>query len=903
MFRRFFVALSLLFITLCGSGLLLVTGNRLESTFNMLLPNDWRISLPQNVKFHSNNATFPLIHLSYQDCDLLSFSQFTLQWWKPKIITEQAVINYACFSLFSNEEKPSTGRTHWQKWLGFIPDTNIQITNLVWKNIPESAPIQLRMFLAEPSNIQFVLSQEKVSASLTHPYAKLAAEWFKHKLEATFQYQSEEKNRHQLQLTAIFHSQMLWQLESLMAKYQWQLPTPLFDNLASQQGEAILDASRQEERLQGRLQLTSAIDEKNQLTVPFYLDQHSIGIEQAYIYWKWLPEFPLNAFINAKFSSQQGIEKSLLPLDSYIRISLLSQTAKGKGNLVIHSPNGVIEHNRLHLPFQINGELKYKDIILYSAIPSELKGEFDNLTFHFLPTALLRLTGNARFLTINDLRFPLAGIRVNKYGIDGRLQAIFKGESPDFRQIVFHLDGYAKHFHAGQSFFQTQLINEPQNQWNWRFWGGSQLHSLNSQLTLSGRGHWYNDLVTLSEFSGELNQIKQNSVVIPKTELSLLAPIKFAYKNFYLDGKMRLSAPYIHFDYGGRLTQPNIDLSFNGETETLQFKGEFNANKLGPIRVFARRQLTKEESSLIGRLYWLEQPADVFQSFFPPRSQWLITQGRVKGETAFSVNTSRGLIAGGHFSLHDGAISLPNGAIEGIHFSLPYRFEYGRFLLGQKQAVDIRIDLLNLGVPMSDFRAKVQGYYPYSSRKPLRLSQLAFKLLDGSLNIEHFALPQSKVAILKLQDISLSEILKLAQYHQLQLSGKINATLPFWLNGKPCYICDGEIEQVGYSTLTFTPELLKAIQQAGYTERILAYTVHHSRLKQLNAKINLNENGVMQLRTQIHSELVENERTKIHLNYNHTENIFDLWRSINYGTQLENQLEHSIYKQIEEKSK
>ncbi|MFK5041997.1 hypothetical protein ACI3P4_14115, partial [Glaesserella parasuis] len=156
---------------------------------------------------------------------------------------------------------------------------------------------------------------------------------------------------------------------------------------------------------------------------------------------------------------------------------------------------------------------------------------------------------------------------------------------------------------------------------------------------------------------GSLEHIRKNGVFIPKLELVLNEPIKFDYEKFHLTGGVKLSASQMDFAYGGLLEKPTANLKFYGEVENLNFRGDVTANKLGPIKLFARRKLTNNASDLIGKLYWSEQPANVFQSLFPFRNQWVITNGTIKGETSFSANAARGLMAGGHFAIRNGAVS------------------------------------------------------------------------------------------------------------------------------------------------------------------------------------------------------------------------------------------------------
>lgn len=200
-----------------------------------------------------------------------------------------------------------------------------------------------------------------------------------------------------------------------------------------------------------------------------------------------------------------------MPLKTAIRISLLSQNSWGKGNIVISNSDGEITEKGLNLPLRLTGNIKHGNFILYSSVPLDFQGNFDDLSVKFLPSSLLRLTGKERYLTIEDLRFPLAGIKIDKHGIHGRLHAILRGQSPDFNNIEFHLDGQAQNFKAGAlDFFQDPKdANAVKDSWKWRIWGASILKAFNSKVNLSGRGQWHKQLVRLEELKGDLATVKQ----------------------------------------------------------------------------------------------------------------------------------------------------------------------------------------------------------------------------------------------------------------------------------------------------------------------------------------------------------------------------------------------------------
>ena len=91
------------------------------------------------------------------------------------------------------------------------------------------------------------------------------------------------------------------------------------------------------------------------------------------------------------------------------------------------------------------------------------------------------------------------------------------------------------------------------------------------------------------------------------------------------------------------------------------------------------------------------------------------------------------------------------------------------------------------------------------------------------------------------------------------------------------------------------------MKQSGYTEQILTYLVNDSHIDELQAKVNLSTEGNMHLKTALKMHLSEHQKAKINLNYQHQENLFDLWKLINYGSQVEQNIEHSIYQQLDKR--
>lgn len=902
MFKRGLLILSAIFTLILASGAYLLSGSQLSQTVNWVLPEGWQVNIPESIQPSWQRAALAQLDLNYHHCPLLKIEGLDLQWFEKQQFTlEKVVLDYACITKMPAQAQNNSAQEPLKALLALLPEGEIRIQQFYLANFPPNYPGYLQELFHHPAKIAASYYQQQLNFSLSHILLNIQALLKNNQLSGKIDYQPQNTQLHHIQFSAELDTQLGQLPLQLDLNYQWDISALINIDKNLQKGISQLTWQRAGNHIKGNWTLQSHIAPENKIELPFQWAENSFSLQQGRIDWAIFPQFPLRGYISAKLTPNKVKLDELFPLKTYLRFSFLSQNEMGKGNIVIENKAGEVRADSLDLPLQLTGNIKHGNFVLYSTIPLELNGKLGDLQLRFLPSALLRVTGKERFLTIQDLRFPLAGIRVNKFGITGRLQAIFKGESPDFKQINLHLDGFAHHFKAGllDTFIDPPQKETVRDQWQWRFWGGSRTPALGTQIQLNGRGIWHENLVTLREFHAKLGQVTQNSLKIAPAVVRLSEPIQFAYQQFHLQGGVEATSPDIRFDYGGKLTPLNARLNFRGEVENLNLNGEISAGEVGPLRLFARRELTEKASRFVGKLYWKEQPLKVFQSLFPPRQNWVIKNGYVRGETAFSAGSEQGLIAGGHFAIREGSLSLPAGDINGVEFALPYQLKNGEFDFGVKKPLQVTIREINVGLPIRNVKMKVHGHYPYRKRQPLVLSQLSMELLSGKLNIERFALPQTKIAYLQLHHIDLEELFNAVQYRQVELRGKVNATIPFWLNGKPCYVCNGEFTQVSPSSLKFTPEFLAAMEKSGYTEKILLALLNDSRLNQLRADVQVDSRGEMQLRAQIKTELAHQNNAKINLNYTHQENLFELWQVVNYGDQFEQQLEHSIYQKLD----
>ena len=122
----------------------------------------------------------------------------------------------------------------------------------------------------------------------------------------------------------------------------------------------------------------------------------------------------------------------------------------------------------------------------------------------------------------------------------------------------------------------------------------------------------------------------------------------------------------------------------------------------------------------------------------------------------------------------------------------------------------------------------------------------------------------------------------------------------FWIESSPCIICDGIIEQGSHWQIHLSDELINKIEEGGgLTERILTNLMETMNVYDSNIKVNLLQDGTGLMNAQIKANnALDNP---IFLNYNHKENAFDLWDSINFGAELQQNLEYRFYQKRENK--
>lgn len=894
--RALLIVISLLLLLLASAAMLLSSG-QFSRVINVFLPADWQITTANGgLSGNRHGLSLPQIQLTYQQCPLVSLDSLAFEWQGTyRLSAQKAVVDYACFDKFSDQEE-SSSHFSLNALLLLIPASEVEIQALEWLHLPEDLPARVQQLTQSPTQVKLAYSGRKLTASLQQQAVEIEADFANGRLAGNVAYHPQSQEHHNLLFSTQLNDDIFSVPSYFEGDYHWELPKDMLPVPELQAGSLELTwQTDKEENLLGNLTFSSEIQPQNKLDLPFKFDFNQLEIFQGKFNWAWLPDFPINGSTTATLIPKNIMQGEIFPLETAFRMNLFSED---KHTLSLATTSGVIESpDYFILPLTLSGYVKYQGFRLFSQ--ATIDANQSGLTFS--PKSLFQIiSGQERLLTIKDLTIPLGTVEINRYGVSGPLQAHLKAETPDFSDIDLQLKGQAHHFKMGfLTFFDSFEGKGKKNLWEWQLSGGAKLKALSTKMKLNGKGNWAENLMQFTQLDGELEPITLGNTHLTRSAFRLTSPVQFFYEDWVLSGGAELVADEMRFDYGGKLLRPKAKLSLSGELENLQFQGEVQASKIGAIKLNAQRQLTQDASEFVGDLQWAKQPAQVFQSLIPPRSGWVIKSGTVKGDTHF-YTTPKGLVASGQISLTNGGLSLPNGEINGIDFSFPYQLHGDEVSFGQRKPIAVHIDEINTGLPITNVHVNIDGTYPYTAKKTLNLRKLSLNLLGGTLAVEHFALPQVKVANLELEGIRLEQIMAMANYQQIDLRGKAKASLPFWLSGEPCYICNGKLVQTEESSLKISDTLMKAISaSSGYSERILLYLLNDTKMTQMDTTINVPKSGDMLLEASLKLQLNQQEKAKVNFNYTHRENVFSLWRLINATSYVEQEIENRIYKKLD----
>ncbi|HAG2102148.1 TPA: YdbH family protein, partial [Salmonella enterica] len=477
--------------------------------------------------------------------------------------------------------------------------------------------------------------------------------------------------------------------------------------------------------------------------------------------------------------------------------------------------------------------------------------------------------------------WPLAGVKVTPRGVDGRLQAILRAHENEMGDFVLHLDGLANDFlpDAGR--------------WRWRYWGQGSFTPMRAHWDIAGQGEWHDNTIRLTSLSTGFDQLHYGAMTVTSPRLALNKPIVWVRDATTpsLQGALSLVAGKTVFTSGSVLPPSTLNFSVEGREPTLfQFKGDLRAGAIGPVRLNGRW----DGERLRGQAWWPKQSLIVFQPLLPPDWKMTLREGSLYAQVAFSAAQGQGFEAGGHGVLKGGSAWMPDNKINGVDFILPFRFHNGAWQLGTRGPISLRIAGIVNQVTAKNITADLQGGYPWSESNPLLLSDVSVDVLGGQIIMKQLRMPQHDPALLRVQNISSSELISAINPKQFAMSGPVSGALPLWLNNEKWIIKDGWLTNPGPMTLRIDKDTADAVVKDNVTAGSAINWLRYMEITHSWTKINVDNLGVLTMQAAITGKSrVDGKTAIVNLNYTHEENVFTLWRSLRFGDNLQAWLEQN----------
>src|SRR5471030_1384080 len=656
-----------------------------------------------------------------------------------------------------------------------------------------------------------------------------------------------------------------------------------------------LDISLQWQKTSGVLTLAEKGSAQPLAMLPWALQEKQLQITQGQ--WRWpYGTQPLAGGVNLTLSDWSN---TFDQTQITARLNVLTQGHNGKANVVLALGPGIIGLLDSDLTFQLTGQANLIATSLSASLPGTLTGSVLNPQLALRSGALLRAWGKPTpELTLQDARWPLAGVKVSAEGVSGPLQAIVKARDSYWGAFDLHLNG------KSQKFWPDQGL------WDFNYWGKGKLPPLAGQWDMSGKGSWHNNLITLNSLSTGFNRLHYGLVDVDAPRLTLEEPLTWRrpvpprYQDqlpaqpLQFGGAIKLVAKKIALENGGYLPPAELQLLLSGpDPQHFNVRGMLDARPIGPIRLNGRW----DGERLRGEGWWPKQQLTAFQPLLTPDFNIRLREGSFYAQSAFSAARGQGFIAGGHWVVKNGGMWLKDGDLSGLDFSLPYRLKDAVWQLGVKQPVTLRIGEVNNLITMNNITADLQGHYPWSESQPLTLSNLGVDALRGHLSLSALRMPQHDAAVLKLEKINLSELFTALKPKQLAMSGLIYGELPLYVDNPKWIIHNGWIKNDGGLTLRLDQQFADAMASGNFANGLVIGLLRYLEISRSEAQVSLDNLGELTMAAKVYgvnytdnSRGGDKEKREIVLNYSHQENIYQLWRSLRFGDNLQEWLQQQI---------
>ncbi|AHY07648.1 YdbH family protein [Serratia plymuthica] len=632
---------------------------------------------------------------------------------------------------------------------------------------------------------------------------------------------------------------------------------------------------------QGVLTLTEKGDDKPLVTLPWEITPQQVSINQGE--WRWpYSQQPLNGGLNVALHDwSKGLDETQISA----RLNVITAGHNGKGNAVLTLGPGKVGLIDSDLRFQLTGQANLADFSMTASIPGILSGTILNPTLVLQPGSLLRLWGNASpEMKLEEARLPLAGVKVTAGGITGRLQAIINASDSYWGRFKLHLDGKAQDFWPDHG------------NWQWRYWGKGQLPPLQAAWDVAGSGSWQDTTIVLDRLSTGFDKLKYGLVTVDAPRLSLGQPLRWqrGEQNPAFNADIQLVAGKVSFTDGGHLPAPVLALQLKGTTpDSFQWQGKLQAEQIGPIALHGRW----DGERLRGEGWWPKQSLKVFQPLISPDLNIKLRDGEFYAQSAFSAARVQGFEAGGHWVVNKGGMWLKDGEMSGLDFVMSYRLKNHLWQLGAKGPVTLRIKSFSNLFEMQNITADLQGFYPYSEPAPLTLSNVGLDVLNGHISLSALRMPQHDAAVLKLDKVDLSALFTALKPKQLAMSGKVDGELPLYLNHPKWLVRNGWLANAGMLTLRLDKDMADAIGSNNLATGAAIDWLRYMEINRSRASVDLDNLGELTLKAHIDGlNPQKSAKREVILNYTHQENVFQLWRSLRFGDNLQEWLEQALSK-------
>ncbi|MGJ0579156.1 YdbH family protein [Xenorhabdus bovienii] len=597
--------------------------------------------------------------------------------------------------------------------------------------------------------------------------------------------------------------------------------------------------------------------------------------------WQWMDTGqPLSGGVNLTFDHwRKGVDGMLISG----RVNLITQNERGRGNIVLSIKPTLINMANAHIPFQLTGQMNRGQMVMTMSLPAIVTGPLVAPKITFQPGALFRAWGKvSETFTVKEARLPLAGTYLTRDGFTGRLQAIVTAQDNYWGKFKLHLDGDAEDFIPDQG------------NWRWRYWGNGYLPPLQAKWDIAGTGSWERSQITVNELNTGFDVIQYGLVQMKAPRLQLIKLLvweRSATQPTFM-GDFQLSVLRTDFRSGGFLPPFDFKATVTGQSpDNFILNGKLSPKGIEPIPFYGRWDGTR----LRGDARWPSQSLLALQPLIPVDLGMTVRGGNLYAQAAFSAAKGQGLRAGGHWVVKNASVWLKDGEIDGLNFVLPWRLQEHTWQLGVTSPVQLRVNEIKGLFGMQNVTADLLGFYPPTETQPLTLSNVNVDMLDGKLGLDKLQLPQKQAAVLRFDKLNLSKLFGVLKVKQIAMSGRISGELPLLLNDKNWIIQQGWVSNDGSLTLRLDKDTVGSIGKndltAGMTMDWLSYLeISHSK-----AHVTLDNLGILILNSEISgvNPMVDKKR-EVRLNYRHEENIFQLWRSLRFGSNLEEWLQKNI---------